>query len=132
MDSGSSCEVIYEHCFLKLKPSIRLHRVDSKIQLVGFSREQSRHLGEVPLEVTNNYVEYGHRSIYKSGSNKIPYSLWNWHRILRTIMVGGKPFNTEHKLNEYKHIKPLKQKKHGLALERNEAACKEVDELMKA
>ncbi|GKB64110.1 copia protein [Tanacetum coccineum] len=26
--------------------------------------------------------------------------------ILRTIMVGGKPFNTEHKLSEYKHIEP--------------------------
>ncbi|GJT10045.1 hypothetical protein Tco_0857087 [Tanacetum coccineum] len=25
-------------------------------------------------------------------------------RIPRTIMVGGKPFNTEHKLNEYKHM----------------------------
>ncbi|GJS97605.1 hypothetical protein Tco_0804573 [Tanacetum coccineum] len=29
------------------------------------------------------------------------------------------------------HIEPVKQKKHGLALERNEAACKEVDELTK-
>ncbi|GKF92980.1 hypothetical protein Tco_0279699, partial [Tanacetum coccineum] len=29
-------------------------------------------------------------------------------RILRTIMVGGKSFNTEHKLNDYKHIEPLK------------------------
>nr|GEX52800.1 reverse transcriptase domain-containing protein [Tanacetum cinerariifolium] len=47
-------------------------------------------------------------------------------------MVGGNLFNTEHKLNEYKHIKPVKQKKRGLALERNEAACKEVDELTKA
>ncbi|GJX59224.1 reverse transcriptase domain-containing protein [Tanacetum coccineum] len=111
MDSGSSCEVIYKHCFLKLKPSIRLHRVDSKIQLVGLSGEQSRHLREVILKVTkNNYVEYGHRSIYNSC------------RILRTIMVGGKPFNTKHKLNEYKHIKPVKQKKCGLAPERNEAA----------
>ncbi|GJZ03710.1 putative ribonuclease H-like domain-containing protein, partial [Tanacetum coccineum] len=34
MDSGSSCEVIYEHCFLKLKPSIRSLRVDSKTPLV--------------------------------------------------------------------------------------------------
>ncbi|GKF39719.1 hypothetical protein Tco_0119780 [Tanacetum coccineum] len=40
LDSGSSCEVIYEHCFLKLKPSIWSLRVDSKIPLVGFSGEQ--------------------------------------------------------------------------------------------
>ncbi|GJY84156.1 reverse transcriptase domain-containing protein [Tanacetum coccineum] len=49
-----------------------------------------------------------------------------------SIMVGGKPFNMEHKLNEYNHIEPVKQKKRGLAHERNEAACKEVDELTKA
>ncbi|GKE09734.1 hypothetical protein Tco_1413285, partial [Tanacetum coccineum] len=42
LDSGSSCEVIYEHCFLKLKPSIRSLRVDSNTPLVGFSGEESR------------------------------------------------------------------------------------------
>ncbi|GJS11155.1 reverse transcriptase domain-containing protein [Tanacetum coccineum] len=47
-------------------------------------------------------------------------------------MVGGKPFNTEHKLNEFKHIEPVKQKKRGLSLERNEAIFKEVEELTKA
>ncbi|GKE46198.1 hypothetical protein Tco_1477456 [Tanacetum coccineum] len=31
----------------------------------------------------------------------------------------------EAKLNEYKHIEPVKQKKYGLAPEQNEAACKE-------
>nr|GFD07607.1 reverse transcriptase domain-containing protein [Tanacetum cinerariifolium] len=41
----------------------------------------------------------------------------------------GKPFNTDHKLNEYKHIEPVKQKKRGLASEQNGVACKEVDEL---
>nr|GEW56919.1 Gag-Pol precursor [Tanacetum cinerariifolium] len=43
-----------------------------------------------------------------------------------------KPFNTEHKLNEYKHINPVKQKRRGLASKRSEAACKEVDELTNA
>ncbi|GKE25347.1 reverse transcriptase domain-containing protein [Tanacetum coccineum] len=52
LDSGSSCEVIYEHCFLKLKRSIRSLRVDSNTPLVGFSGEESWPLGEVPLEVT--------------------------------------------------------------------------------
>nr|GEW29617.1 putative ribonuclease H-like domain-containing protein [Tanacetum cinerariifolium] len=52
MDSRSSCEVIYEHCFLKLKPSIRSLRVDSKTSLVGFFREYSWPLGEVTLEIT--------------------------------------------------------------------------------
>ena len=52
MDRGSSCEIIYEHCFMKLKPSIRSQRVESKIPLVGFSGERSWPLGEIPLEVT--------------------------------------------------------------------------------
>ncbi|GJT14341.1 hypothetical protein Tco_0861383 [Tanacetum coccineum] len=47
-------------------------------------------------------------------------------------MIGGKPFNKEHKLNKYEHIEPIKQKKRGLAPERNESACKEVNELTKA
>ncbi|GJZ74537.1 reverse transcriptase domain-containing protein [Tanacetum coccineum] len=52
LDGGSSCDVIYEHCFLKLKPSIRSLRVDSNTPLVGFSGEQSWPLGEIPQEVT--------------------------------------------------------------------------------
>nr|GEU78506.1 putative reverse transcriptase domain-containing protein [Tanacetum cinerariifolium] len=50
----------------------------------------------------------------------------------RTIVVEGKPFNTEHGLNKHKHMEPVKQKKRSLAPDRNEAICKEVEELMKA
>ncbi|GJX65549.1 reverse transcriptase domain-containing protein [Tanacetum coccineum] len=52
LDGGSSCEIIYEHCFLKLKLSIRSLRVDSNTPLVGFSGEQSWPLEEIPLEIT--------------------------------------------------------------------------------
>ncbi|GKC36531.1 hypothetical protein Tco_1048915, partial [Tanacetum coccineum] len=41
MDSGSSCEVIYEPCFLKLKPSNQSSKVDLQVLLVGFSGEKS-------------------------------------------------------------------------------------------
>ncbi|GKA74449.1 hypothetical protein Tco_0780751 [Tanacetum coccineum] len=41
LDGDSSCEVIYEQCFLNLKLSIRYLRVDSKIPLVGFPGEKS-------------------------------------------------------------------------------------------
>ncbi|GKE57694.1 reverse transcriptase domain-containing protein [Tanacetum coccineum] len=46
--------------------------------------------------------------------------------IPRTIMVEGKPFKTEHKLNEYIHIKPIKQKRRSLCPDRSTTACKEV------
>lgn len=52
MDSESSCEVIYEHCFMKLSPKIRSKRKESKMPLVGFSGERSWPLREIPLEVT--------------------------------------------------------------------------------
>ena len=52
MDCGSSCEIIYEHCFMKLKPAIRSKRIEPKAPLVGFSGERSWLLGEIPLEVT--------------------------------------------------------------------------------
>ncbi|GJY80127.1 hypothetical protein Tco_0492878 [Tanacetum coccineum] len=36
MDSESSCEIIYEHCFEKLNPTIKATKVDLKTPLVGF------------------------------------------------------------------------------------------------
>nr|GEV35372.1 hypothetical protein [Tanacetum cinerariifolium] len=52
--------------------------------------------------------------------------------IPRTIMVNGKPFNTEHKLNEYRHIKPIKHIRRSLCPDRRTIACKEVEELTRA
>nr|GEY00639.1 reverse transcriptase domain-containing protein [Tanacetum cinerariifolium] len=72
MDSESLCEVIYEHCFLELKPSIRSLRVDSKISLVGFSREHSWPIEEVPLEIT---IENRHHSLYDPWGYQIPHPI---------------------------------------------------------
>ncbi|GKA27833.1 reverse transcriptase domain-containing protein [Tanacetum coccineum] len=205
MDSRSSCEIIYEHCFEKLNPTIKATKVDLKTPLVGFSGERSWSIGEVPLEIaigdaplsrteTLNFVIVRFDSSYnmllgrtamqrmgivvstihgaikfhtKKGiatvlstneadegtkrARKIPATneervlscvnaeekiisnadVFAWThadmtRIPRTIMVEGKPFNTEHKLNEYSHVKL------GLGLDRNMAACKETEELMNA
>ncbi|GJX98020.1 reverse transcriptase domain-containing protein [Tanacetum coccineum] len=52
IDSGSSCEVIYEHCFFKLNSSTKALWVELKIPLIGFLGEQSWPLKAVPLEVT--------------------------------------------------------------------------------
>ncbi|GJR56404.1 integrase, catalytic region, zinc finger, CCHC-type containing protein [Tanacetum coccineum] len=52
MDNGSSCEIIYEHCFEKLNPTIKATKVDRKTPLVGFSRERSWSISEVSLEIT--------------------------------------------------------------------------------
>ncbi|GKA52282.1 reverse transcriptase domain-containing protein, partial [Tanacetum coccineum] len=52
MDGESACEIIYESCFEKLNPTIKTTKVDLKTPLVGFSRERSWSVGEVPLEIT--------------------------------------------------------------------------------
>ncbi|GJT51525.1 reverse transcriptase domain-containing protein [Tanacetum coccineum] len=52
MDSGSSYEIIYEHYFMKLKPSIKASKVDSKVPLIGFLGEKSLSIRKIPLEIT--------------------------------------------------------------------------------
>ncbi|GKF17615.1 hypothetical protein Tco_0062533 [Tanacetum coccineum] len=81
LDGGTSCEVIYEHCFLKLKSLIRYLRVESNTPLFGFSGEQSWPLGEVPLEVTigegpiaNRYATNRDRGVHSPWSYKISHA----------------------------------------------------------
>ncbi|GKE72087.1 hypothetical protein Tco_1534128 [Tanacetum coccineum] len=52
--------------------------------------------------------------------------------VSKTIMVGGEPFNTENRINEFKHIKPVKQKKRSLTPGRNEAIRVQLEELKKS
>ncbi|GKE28594.1 reverse transcriptase domain-containing protein [Tanacetum coccineum] len=240
IDSGSSCEIIYEHYFEKLNPTIKASKVDLKTPLVGFSGERSWSVVEVSLEITigdapfsrtetlnfvivksdsshnmllgrtamqrmgivvstihgaikfhtkkgigtvfstneadegakrarkipatskerilscantkeqiivnNKYpdqtVTIGKKlpnhfkkelqSLLKSNADIFAWTHADMTGILRTIMVEGKPFNTEHKLNEYSHIKLIKQNKRGLGPDHNMAACKETEELTKA
>ncbi|GJS28603.1 reverse transcriptase domain-containing protein [Tanacetum coccineum] len=72
------------------------------------------------------------RDLLKENINIFAWTYSDMTGIPRTIMVGGKPFITEHRLNELKHIEPRKQKKRGLALERSKALHKEVEDLTKA
>ncbi|GJS20948.1 reverse transcriptase domain-containing protein [Tanacetum coccineum] len=242
LDGGSSCEVIYEHCFLKLKPSIRSLRVDSNTFLVGFSEEQSWPLGEIPLEITIGegpiavtktltfvivksdsphnlllgrtamqqmgivvsavhgaikfhtprgigtiFSEYNSQkpkeeegcSTNKYQGNEIvlscidteqravindkypeqkitigrqlptrikirlcdllkkyidvfAWTLTHITGIARVLMIGGKTFNTEHRINVFNHAEPIKQKKRNLARERNEVIHGQVEELTEA
>ncbi|GKA05275.1 reverse transcriptase domain-containing protein [Tanacetum coccineum] len=204
MDSGRSCEVIYEQCLLKLKPSVQASKVDLQVLLVGFSGKKSWAIGEVLLEITIgeaplsrsetlNFIIVRSNSLYNmllggtskqkmgmvvftihgavkfhttqgirtmfsthesdkigEGANKFrETSPANIEGVLnctdveekiivnskyleqtitigkqlpehfkeRTITVNRKPFKTEHKLNKYSHIKPIKQKRRSLGPE---------------
>nr|GEX34427.1 reverse transcriptase domain-containing protein [Tanacetum cinerariifolium] len=139
MDSGSSCEVIYEHSFLKMKPSIKSHRTNSKIQLVGFLGELSWPIREVPLEITisnNPFLRTDTFNFIIVRDEEAKGSIFNGYRGHPQLRrhrrkKGRKPFNTEHKLNVYKHIKPIKQKNHRLGPDHRKVACKEVKDVMK-
>ncbi|GJR08238.1 hypothetical protein Tco_0790890 [Tanacetum coccineum] len=72
------------------------------------------------------------QNLLNSNADVLVWTYADMTGILRTIMVEGKPFNTEHKLNEYSHVKPIKQNKRGLGPDCNVVACKETEELMKA
>ncbi|GJS33209.1 reverse transcriptase domain-containing protein [Tanacetum coccineum] len=72
------------------------------------------------------------RDLLRSNVDVFAWTHTDMTGIPRTIIMGGKPFNPEHKLNEYNHIKPVKQKKRGLGPDRSKASCKEVEELIKA
>ncbi|GKC68881.1 hypothetical protein Tco_1114764 [Tanacetum coccineum] len=50
----------------------------------------------------------------------------------RVLMIGGETFNTEHRINMFNHVEPVKQKKRSLAPERNEAIHSQVEELTQA
>ncbi|GKD47809.1 hypothetical protein Tco_1276785, partial [Tanacetum coccineum] len=69
------------------------------------------------------------RDLLRANANVFAWTHADMTAIPRTIMVEGKPFNTEHKLSEYSYVKPIKQKRRDLGPDRNTAACKEVEEL---
>nr|GEU89592.1 ribonuclease H-like domain-containing protein [Tanacetum cinerariifolium] len=63
MDSESSCEIIYEHCFKKLNPTIKATKVDLKTPLVVFSGEHSWSIGRTVMQRMGIVVLMIHRAI---------------------------------------------------------------------
>ncbi|GKC08121.1 hypothetical protein Tco_0999731 [Tanacetum coccineum] len=50
-------------------------------------------------------------SLLRTNADVFAWTYADMMGIPRTITIDEKPFNTEHKLNEYSHIKPIKQKR---------------------
>ncbi|GKD49606.1 reverse transcriptase domain-containing protein [Tanacetum coccineum] len=51
VDAGASVEVMYEHCFEHLCPSIKARLKETNTPLVGFSGESIKPLGKIELDV---------------------------------------------------------------------------------
>ncbi|GKC56037.1 reverse transcriptase domain-containing protein [Tanacetum coccineum] len=61
LDGGAACDIIYEHCFLKLRNEVRERRKDIYTTLSGFFGEQVSPLGEISLQITVGEAPH-HRS----------------------------------------------------------------------
>ncbi|GJU05708.1 reverse transcriptase domain-containing protein [Tanacetum coccineum] len=51
VDGGASSEVLYEHCFIRLRPEIRSQMIPATTSLIGFSRETIWPIGQISLLV---------------------------------------------------------------------------------
>ncbi|GJR02505.1 hypothetical protein Tco_0525489 [Tanacetum coccineum] len=51
VDRGASSEVLYEHCFVRLRPEIRSQMIPATTSLIGFSGETIWPLGQISLLV---------------------------------------------------------------------------------
>ncbi|GJX76173.1 reverse transcriptase domain-containing protein [Tanacetum coccineum] len=51
VDGGASVEILYEHCFVRLRPEIRSQMVPPTTYLTGFSGETIWSLGQISLLV---------------------------------------------------------------------------------
>nr|XP_043638639.1 uncharacterized protein LOC122609762 [Erigeron canadensis] len=49
VDTGSGCEIMYDHCFQRLSPTLQKLRKGSASSLIGFSGERAWSQGEVTL-----------------------------------------------------------------------------------
>ncbi|GJT21472.1 reverse transcriptase domain-containing protein [Tanacetum coccineum] len=72
------------------------------------------------------------RNLLRTNTDVFAWTHADMTGIPKTITVNGKPFNTEHKLNAYSHIKPIKQKRRSLGPNLSTATRKEVEELTRA
>ncbi|GJX34378.1 reverse transcriptase domain-containing protein [Tanacetum coccineum] len=69
------------------------------------------------------------RNLLRTNMDVFAWTRADMTGIPKTITVNGKPFHTKHKLNEYSHIKLIKQKRQSLGPNRNITTRKEVEEL---
>ncbi|GJU03385.1 reverse transcriptase domain-containing protein [Tanacetum coccineum] len=138
VDEGASLEILYEHCFVRLRPEIRSQMVPPTTYLTGFSGETIWPLGQISLLV--KIGDEGHSTfawmnfmVVRSPSQHNGIigrpDVFAW----KLADMTGVPRNiVEHRLNIRKGCPPVRQKKRGQAPERNKAIQEEVEKLVDA
>ncbi|GKB86668.1 reverse transcriptase domain-containing protein, partial [Tanacetum coccineum] len=141
VDGGASSEVLYEHCFIKLRKEIRDQMVPATTHLIGFSGETIWPLGQIALLVkigdevhsTSAWMNFMSSRVIPmecamiSGpSIQSPAVNQDIYR-LSTDMTGVPRSIAEHRLNIQEGYSPVRQKKRGQAPERNKVIQEEVE-----
>ncbi|GJU54859.1 reverse transcriptase domain-containing protein [Tanacetum coccineum] len=105
VDGGSSFEILYEHCFNRLRPEIKNQMVPATTSLIGFSGEIKWPLGQITLLVkigddehsTSAWMDFmvvrsasPHNGIIeRPGLRKIQAVPSTKHRMIKFLVIGG-------------------------------------------
>ncbi|GJW44787.1 hypothetical protein Tco_0073586 [Tanacetum coccineum] len=105
VDRGASSEVLYEHCFVRLRPEIRSQMIPTTTSLIGFSGETIWPIGQISLLVKIGDEEHStsawmnfmvirspsqHNGIIgRTGIRKIHVVPSTTHGILKFLVEGG-------------------------------------------
>ncbi|GKB32336.1 reverse transcriptase domain-containing protein [Tanacetum coccineum] len=132
VDGGSASEILYEHCFSRLRSEIKKQLVPATIPLIGFSGEIIWPIGQIQLlamsqKVTSSSVDSSRNAEAPEG--KPPAASISGRR---SDMTGVPRHIAEHRLNVREGCSPVRQKKRGQATDRNQAIQKEVGKLVEA
>nr|GEW07906.1 reverse transcriptase domain-containing protein [Tanacetum cinerariifolium] len=154
-DECSSMEILYEHCFNRLRPEIKNQMVSATTSLTGFSGEAIWPLGQLRLLVTIGDADHSTRAwmnfmivrslspyngiIGRPGIREIQAVPSTAHGMLKFPVEGGivticrVPRSVaKHRLNIPEGNSPVQQKKRGQAPERAKAIQAEVQKLVEA
>ncbi|GJW07993.1 reverse transcriptase domain-containing protein [Tanacetum coccineum] len=120
VDGGSSMEILYEHCFNRLRPEIKSQMVPATTSLISFSGETIMPLGQLRLLVTIGDTEHFTKA-------------WMNFIIVRTDDTMRAPEEESRYIcmAAIRHDR-VQQKKRGQAPERAKAIQEEVQKLVKA
>nr|GEV30126.1 reverse transcriptase domain-containing protein [Tanacetum cinerariifolium] len=115
IDGGSSIEILYEHCFNRLRPEIKSQMVLATTSLTGFSA------------IRGTLSDKGRTELCSILKKNLDIFAWQ-----PSDMTGVPQSVAEHRLNIREGYSPVRQKKRGQALERAKAIQAEVQKLVEA
>nr|GEX76476.1 reverse transcriptase domain-containing protein [Tanacetum cinerariifolium] len=147
----SASEIMYEHCFSRLRPKIKKQLIPAATPLIGFSGEIIWPIGKIQLLVKigdeehsalawMNFVVVRSQSLYNGiirrlRVRKLQAVSLTAHGMLKippADMIGVPRHTAKHRLNVREGCSPVRQKKRGQTADRNQAIQEKVRKLVGA